>query len=492
MKDENILVILYAPANAESTRRTIHNALQTAVQASRLSFALPKYAQRETEDFLQKNRLSYLYFDNRRGIASIVRQEITSNYFLLFMGCGTFLQGWDALLLMEFQENHSEKLLLTASVWSGSEEKAEVCLPALKSPFDENGITIGRGLPLVCAKFPVSTLLADPALLFGKANFLKKVCPAITSLSYLAYQAGYDIRLMTRPYFRPTSVLPVRKLKRPVPTVLGGTTFDRFEKSCGIHWNEKSISYKALFGMNELQPIYAQQLSLRQQFSLRMEARKNKSIAVTGFIDFPKARQNSMNYCLFFNFLSRLKNLPLLVFTGGSTEKLVRTLHPNNQNFRERDCHKYDGMSIEEHFRYSKIMMLKRVAECTPTAKYLYWVDFDILPHPMPELAVPNEEALTDGRIHLATVDGEPDTSFIYLPADRIRLIWQETISIVETDDIFHRGFSEINLWKRIISRHRDVFTLHPMPRRQLLFLSCFDPNLLSKQITMYFYEGET
>ena len=38
-------------------------------------------------------------------------------------------------------------------------------------------------------------------------------------------------------------------------------------------------------------------------------------------------------------------------------------------------------------------------------------------------------------------------------------------------------------LWTRLIEEAPDLFALHPMPRRRLLFLTVFDPQLLGARL---------
>lgn len=59
--------------------------------------------------------------------------------------------------------------------------------------FEDNAVQIVRGLPLVCAASPVRTLTADPALLFGPVDFLRKAEPALATLSIAAYVAGFSV-----------------------------------------------------------------------------------------------------------------------------------------------------------------------------------------------------------------------------------------------------------------------------------------------------------
>ena len=88
-----------------------------------------------------------------------------------------------------------------------------------------------------------------------------------------------------------------------------------------------------------------------------------------------------------------------------------------------------------------------------------------------------------DDRIHLATVDGVPDPSFLVAPVELLPRLCSRTKALTQLDAELKRGWSEEVLWTRLIDEAPDLFALHPMPRRRLLFLTAFDPQLLGARL---------
>ena len=120
-------------------------------------------------------------------------------------------------------------------------------------------------------------------------------------------------------------------------------------------------------------------------------------------------------------------------------------------------------------------------------AKHFYaWkgYDFDVLDGLDDEdLIRQGSRRLMDDRIHLATVDGVPDPSFLVAPVDLLPRLCSRTKALTQLDAELKRGWSEEVLWTRLIDEAPDLFALHPMPRRRLLFLTAFDPQLLGARL---------
>ena len=85
-----------------------------------------------------------------------------------------------------------------------------------------------------------------------------------------------------------------------------------------------------------------------------------------------------------------------------------------------------------------------------------------------------------DQRVHLATVAGEPDTSMIVVPRRQMKLLVREVQSITQLDTDLKRSYAEQELWRRLMDKYPDLFVLHPMPQKGLLFLTGFDARFLA------------
>ena len=88
--------------------------------------------------------------------------------------------------------------------------------------------------------------------------------------------------------------------------------------------------------------------------------------------------------------------------------------------------------------------------------------------------------ALMDNRVHIGWVDGEPDTSMMVVPARHLKLLVHEVQAVTQFDAALKRSFSERELIRRLLEKFPDLFTLHPLPEKGLLFLTGVDASLLS------------
>lgn len=126
---------------------------------------------------------------------------------------------------------------------------------------------------------------------------------------------------------------------------------------------------------------------------------------------------------------------------------------------------------------------MRRAAQRQPEFSHVAWLDMDILPHPICPEAVPMLKPLMDEHIHMAVVDGTPDTSFLLVPASMLKRLEKDVLSITQLDGEFKRGFSEEALWIRLYQKRPQDFIIHHMPARQLLFVSTFDRETRSAEL---------
>ena len=204
-------------------------------------------------------------------------------------------------------------------------------------------------------------------------------------------------------------------------------------------------------------------------------------------MDLPNPRVASAFYLLRFGFLRRINSLAITLFTGGKQERALRAAFPNTQSYPDGNLLPVtllqNGMKPEEHFARGKMLLLKRAIDRQPEFNHAAWLDMDVLPHPICADAVPDFSALMDDRIHIATVNGVPDPSFIMVPVNYLPQLCKLVYSITMLDAELKRGFSDALLWERIFNKKPAWFAIHPMPRRRMLFLTAFDPRLLSRSL---------
>jgi len=366
-------------------------------------------------------------------------------------------------------------------------------LPALKEVLPDGRITIGRGLSLVCAREPVKTLIIDPAFLFGSIDFLLENDSLTTDrLSLDAYMNGFSVLALHQVLAWPVKSLPHATLCLPSDT-LGGTTLSRFEQALGFHCTERRCEPKAAMGLFGHENTYLQHmpgnlmLNQKARSFLMKVMEKPMPLLVSAFIDLPNPRVASAFYVLRFGFLRRIQSLPLTLYTGGSQERALRASFPHTQSYPDNSLLPrtllQSGMKAEEHFARSKTLLMHKAAKRQVEFTHAAWVDMDILPHPVCTEAVPDFEPLMDDRIHIATVNGIPDPSFVIAPVERLEQLAKMVQNITQLDAELKRGFSETLLWERIFHQKPQWFAIHPMPRRRLLFLTAFDPQLLTQSV---------
>ena len=511
-----MLVILSSLPDVSEAAQTAQRALAAAARPTGLRFAVPEACR---EGFDQEDALFYSGEEPLEAMLPLLTDE---THFLHLMGAHGFAPKWDARLY-DALRHVSGPALLSASISPPVEGvpapvadadadtrvydraargtaplprpavEAEACLPALADRFEDNAVQIVRGLPLVCAAGPVRTLAADPALLFGPVDFLRRAEPALATLSIAAYVAGFSVYALPDAPLWPLAEPPRRWLRRPVADALPGTTLSRFEQLAGFRYDRQRAGVRTTWGLFGAEDVYPQRLPRGLRLAQHARATRMRlserymPLLVTAFVDLPSPRRPVAAYILRFGFLKAVESLPLLLYTGGAQERLLRAGFPNTQSYPDNAVLPRSlmgmGMSPTDHFRRSKPLLMLRAASRRPEFTHAAWIDMDILPHPICREAVPSFGRLMDDRIHLAAVDGVPDPSFVVAPVDLLRRLCSRTKAITQLDAELKRGWSEELLWTRLIEEAPDLFALHPMPRRRLLFLTAFDPQLLGARL---------
>ena len=526
-----LLVVIASPLDASGAQETIHQARLHASRPSLLRFALPS----ALEGQVDAGDSGLMFYDGSEPLIAAAALITDEKFFLHIAGPHAFSSRWDASLISALKQLSDKPTLLTASMTSGShvsksvqaptrrmpklnpgglntlrqslpeirrrrsqppkeetiEHPPEVCLPALKEILNESATVIGSGLPLVNGAGAVSTLLSDPAFVFGPAAFLFDCDLTLDTLSLSAYLSGYRVCVPETPLLWPQGDLPRRFLR--IPSVLPGTTISRFQQMIGMPSSQGMLGAKAALGLFGTADTYAQRMPASLMLSQKAYAARQQllethmPLMVSAFVDLPSPRYPLPFYQLRFGFLKCIESLPLLLYTGGSQERQLRASFLHTRSYPDNAVLPRallaEGITPQQHFTRSKPLLLYHAVQRQVEFSHAAWVDMDILPHPVCPEAMPDFEPMMDDRIHLATVGGVPDASFVLMPVSLVPAVAREAKSITLLDAELKRGFSEELLWERLFMKKPEWFTIHPMPRRRLLFLSAFDPRFLSHAI---------
>ena len=538
-----ILVILNPPVNAKTASETIARACASALRPVGLRFAIPAVLEGLLENLPEGAET--IYFHASQGLSAIVPLLTDETHFLSLSGAHDFCPYWDRQLYALWRK-YDKQTLFTSIVTPHSandvsepavrgiaslrqmlptlqkrapkpagsmlppdlsayqpdsvEAQPEAHLPALKEVLQDGSVTLGKGLPLVCAQQPVHTMVINPAYLFGATLFLREGDNLTAeSLSLTAYLKGFLIYALHQVFLWPLSSLPAQRMMLPSTDTLPGTTLARFEQLLGFHTEERVCSAKAAMGLFGHEDIYPQRMPPRLALSQKARSARMKlleidmPLLVSAFIDLPNPRVASAFYLLRFGFLRRIESLPLLLYTGGRQERALRAAFPNTQSYPDGTLLPrtllQKGMKPEELFARSKMLLLQRAASRQPEFTHTAWLDMDVLQHPVCQDAVPDFSSMMDNRIHIATVNGVPDPSFIIVPSEYLSALSKLVVSITLLDAELKRGFSDVLLWERIYHKKPAWFAIHPMPRRRMLFMKAFDPELLSPSLRVLLTE---
>ncbi len=475
MLRSQILVILSADCDGYAAACTVRQAQAKAAQEQLLRFAVPKECGDSFWAFLADEipRDSVaLYEGSLDGLAT------ERGHFLLLDGQYDFAPEWDRLLYTAWQRLGQDRTLLTGSM----EPPVNAAYGQVRLPALTDDAAISKGMPLICAAGPVRTLVADPAFVFGPLDFLQEKADC---LSLAAFAGGYIVYVAAEAYAWPVGRRPQHRLNLP-SSPLPGTTPARFAQLTGLGHEVGRV--KASMGLFGVANTYPQRLPQGMQLHQRIrrlgfsEREKRLPLLVSVFIDLPERTLPAASYILRFGFLRDMQSLSLLLYTGGSQERALRAALPNTQSYPDQMVKNALPMAIKprERFQRSKPLLVRRAAQRQAEFTHAAWMDMDTLCHPICADAEPDFRPVMDGRIHMAVVDGTLDASFFVAPVALLGLLEKQTLELTQLDSEMKRPLTENALWERLYAQMPQLFAIHPMPARRLLFISLLDRRLLS------------
>ena len=496
MLNPRILVMFGGLPDGETALTQALLALSRAGRPFGVRFALPaRFEPAVRASALPSDALSgddLVFFDDAPGLAGVLPHLTDETHFLFLCGPWDFASRWDSVLLQRYAAVKTPRALLTAVI-TGEGAQAQPCLPAFVGAIDGHSAALGAGMALVCGAAPVRTLIVHPGFLFGRTDFLRVADLRPETLSVAAFVTETPVFALDRAALWPLGGQIAAELQQPGPEALPPPVLNRFEQRAGISFSKQTVTLRAMQGLFGPEDGYAQRMppSLRLESGLRTLVRRSSApelLIVTAMIDLPDAPRPPQLYLMRFSFLRALRQPALTLYAGGATERALRQSFPNTLAYPDNSLLPRsllsEGITPRELFLRNKLLLMYRTQHAYPTFSHLAWLDVDALPHPVCPDAVPDFSALTDDRVHIAWVNGEADATMVVVPRRLLKLLVREVQSVTQLDGAMQRSFSETELYRRLMLKYPDFFTLHPMPRRGLLFPSCFDPRLLSAELS--------
>lgn len=493
-------------------RNIIDNALKTARQPRAIRFAVPESI---AKTISKPETLIYGY-DIRNPFVSLAAQ-LTDETFFLTVGCSVrFCKGWDSKIENAYHQIRAEKKLLTGSFWinesgnypqngkyirrrgqSGSDDMnvqeavtlLEACLPALQ--YDEyQKLVFTEGMPIVNQIKPLRTPLINSSFCYGPILFLQTANLSYHSFSYIARFYEYQaFAIQFSPFVWIKNEEPVY-FQRPAGG-MGSHMISLFEQELQVDFEHKRIGSATQNGFYpalckpELEYSYAERVKAVKNDLYQYWTESFYPLCVTAVTDIQSSTNDSETLAQSVAFLENLKHLPLLIFTGGETESIVRKRSAKSERFPDLKLRllQCEGMSSQNFFDYTKVFLLLTAAETRKEYSHFCWVDPDTLPYPLHELTTPDFSHLMDNRIHIAAVNRILDPSCIIVPRELLPYLKNEVLYIVKKEERQSRDYSEEKLWQQIYNDNHRCFTIHEMTKKKLLFLTTLNRKQISKQL---------
>ena len=448
---------------------------------------------------------SFVYYSDEKNFLNLLLSEVKATHFLHLKGPYFFLPKWDLILYFRYKKIVKKRALLTGVIFGPhSHAKAQAFLPGVDVFNSADTFSIIAGLPLVHSERPVRTLIINPALIFGSVDFLSQVNAALDTLSIEAYIAEYEVYAIDRIPFWPVAWLSASQ-QRPNLSQNNNNTLQRFERMTGLTKHEGKIDCSPLLGLFFQAKDYGQIASKYQFKNVIKEMKKwkqktykknkNSILWVSGYIDFQRENEMETLSMLRFHFLALLENLSMLIFTGGSQERYIRSNHPNTQNYPTYllNDQKNSNISKKQFFTQHKFELLLTACKRQTEFTHYLWGDLDLLHYPIKSDVQLNFEHLMDEKIHLAIVDDVMDLSFVVVPKDMIKRLNEAIDYEIYNFKVLMRQYSEIEAFKDIYNKNPEWFTLHKMIQPKMLGLTIFPRTWLSQadQSILYYYNYE-
>lgn len=480
-----------AGASAEACRSAIANAVLTADRPKGLHFGICPKDQAEPAPFFQAAGSAScrvlpgadLSFSQR--IEAMQSLYSGQDYALQISPNVTFTKGWDRELCALLSLCPWEKPLLSCRLHADGFPRAIAV-----DDFLSNGLPhFTDGTKIMFALCPPRGAFIAPEMVFGPGEWMRLSreqewdCTRTLPFSQHVFKAGFRAGVLSKPLFWPRiegQSWPVDESHQEMdPSIL-----PEFAEYTGLNVPKRLVSAAAYTGIFSADLSYPVQITLADALNDYLWGRKAIQgkpyiMLATALGKLPPAPKVPMEaYLSWFNNLAQLRHFPLSCYCSPDWAPRLQKILPNthSQPEGEGSNRKKSAQPVYgeyDAFQLSKPFFIARAARQFPSHTHYGWIDMGYLHHPLYPLTNFVWDTLADDHIHLAEVDGLPDTSLFIIPKEKVSWLMDMTSVLQATPE---DGPGDTGLFRWLIAAYPDQFTLHPMEQKEALLFTCMPP----------------
>ena len=482
------ILVLMAAGHYEDAEGALRSALDNAAAPERLSYGVSLMEEPDEDAQAAMRTLGSIQFlcpgaDSWQDVEALWQGE---GFALIAHPAMTFTRHWDIQLLRALRQCQRGSMLnsaLTGYLPRPQDPVDAVCPVAVEGFDGEGRLCFHRGTPLRYAKAPQRSAFIHPDFCFAPSAFFREMLEETGPMFLRAFRRKWEVYTLHRPLIHMQWDTPLEECA-VAPGEEGCGGLSRFEKRFSLKVSTRQLSAMARQGVFTADLTFPTHVPyvVRAQEALREVAGKRSKVSplcVTAFLTLPVTRENMQEqYMCWFGYLTKLKNLSLLCYGDGESVRRIAPLHPNVLEYKRRYGLPVEGEVAPEdalnYMKLSKMFILAQSREKFLHHSHYGWIDFGCLRYPVYERAALDWENICTDQIMMATVDGEPDTSMIMVPDERLLTLCRE-ISALCDGAVAAEGRlpEEAALWKKLMDEHPDWFQLVEMPgRRELMTMT--------------------
>ena len=464
--------------SAESCKRAVLDAVEKALHPGLLSFGICSEADDELEALsdavlpakvtvLPVPRGEFTFAEAWQAVYGLYAEQC---YALQITPEAVFRDGWDKRLQDALNMADWKKPLLTCVLTKDGTPRAV----AAKGFSPEGRLQLSTGIEVKNALRPVRAAFLCPDLVFGVGEWMDLAQEArwdgssALALSLHAFQEGFRAMTLNENLAYRLEPYEFEEQGKAQEDLAGA--LKRFEQARGISFEKREVCAQSYLGIYTPDMRYPVQLSMAEALRQILRRRRETPIARVMFSTamdvFPTGIPEEAYLSQFAN-LAELRRFSLCCYCPQELVKRLQKILPNTYDARWEQRSPKDGTDA---FVMQKALFIAHAARQFPAHTHYGWIDMDYLKHPLYPRAVFLWDKLADNRIHLAQVDGQPDTSLLVVPKGRIGWLMDVAAMLIPASE---GEMGDTGLFRRLTCTYPDQFTLHTMSHKQALLSLC-------------------